>query len=79
MKYLIAALIGILAVLSACNSPKNVPYYEEQFDKAMAFGDNITAIYYLHEIRTLEPENNSVYIRLGDLYSKMNGIKTAGK
>lgn len=77
MKHLISSLIGILVFLSACSSPKNAPYLEEQFDKAMTFNDNITAVYYLHEIRTLEPENNSVYIRLGDLYSKMGNYKGA--
>jgi tetratricopeptide (TPR) repeat protein len=77
MRHLILPLIGIISLLTACNSPKNTPYLEEQFDKAITFNDNITAIYYLHEIRAAEPKNNSVYIRLGDLYSKMGNYKGA--
>ena len=55
-------------VTVACNPPKNTTYLEEQFDKAVYYNDNWTAILYLHEIMALEPENNTVYTRLADLY-----------
>ena len=42
---------GLAILLLACDSQKNVFYLEDQFDKAIAFNDNITAIFYLHELR----------------------------
>jgi len=79
MKHLILSLIGIVGLVAACSSPKNAPYLEEQFDKAMTFNDDITALYYLHEIMALDSKNNSVYIRLGDIYSKVGNYKGAIK
>jgi tetratricopeptide (TPR) repeat protein len=71
----------ICSLIVACSPSKNVPYLEEQFDKAIYYNDNWTAICYLHEIMALEPENNTVYTRLTDLYYNTGNftgcIKTA--
>ena len=77
MKTYLYSVVGLILIVSACSSPKNAPYLEEQFDKAVSFNDNITAVYYLHELMSLDPENNNIYIRLGDLYSKMGNYKGA--
>ncbi len=75
MKPLFSLFIVLILMSTSCSSPKNAPYLEEQFDKAISFNDNITAVYYLHELMGLDSENNSIYIRLGDLYSKMGNYK----
>ncbi len=62
--------LPILCILHACSPSKNAPYLEDQFDQAVAFDDNWTALYYLHEIRALQPNNNTVYTRLADIYAK---------
>ena len=76
MKHIIW-LLSVLVLLLSCDSKKNAPFLEDQFDKAVAFNDNVTAVYYLHELRALDPDNNSVYVRMADLYSKLGNYRGA--
>lgn len=74
------SLIVLAALfLAACSMERNAPFLEDQFDKAISFNDEQTAILYLHELRAIQPENNSIYTRMADLYSKTGNYSAALK
>jgi len=76
-KYLL--FLFLVVVLGACDNQPTVTNLETQFDQAISFNDNLTAIVYLHEIKALDPDNNTVYKRLADLYNKTGNYKGAIK
>lgn len=62
-------LLIIILILSACNNSDSSQKLIAKFEKAIDYGDSYTAIFYAHEILAKEQKNDTITLKLLNLYN----------